>query len=91
MYKTLTELLAFSKSKALKATSGKLTAPTEAPSLMYLLKAVPTSTPIADWASSVEPPMCGVKMTFLKETNSEIHGFNSLLNKPAPFLAGSCG
>ena len=45
-------------------TSGKFTAPAVLPVMTYLTRAFATSRPIAACASSVEPPMCGVRMTF---------------------------
>lgn len=45
-------------------TCGKLTALEVAPRLTYLVSAAETSLPIAACASSVEPPMCGVRITF---------------------------
>jgi len=49
---------------------GKLTAPTLAPTLTKRISALATSTPIAACASSVEPPMCGVRMTLGRRCSS---------------------
>lgn len=68
---------------ALISISGKFTAPRVDPVLINLTRALPTSIPIEDWASSVDPPMCGVKMVF----GQPIKG----VSKPGPFLKGSVG
>src|ERR1035441_1732131 len=44
-------------------TSGKLTAPTVDPLLLYLISLLATSMPMFSCASSVLPPMCGVSRT----------------------------
>ena len=44
-------------------TCGKLTAPTVEPTSLYSTSFLATSAPMRSCASSVEPPMCGVRMT----------------------------
>jgi len=44
--------------------SGKFTAPVDAPVFTYFVSATATSRPMASCASTVEPPTCGVRMTF---------------------------
>jgi hypothetical protein len=51
---------------------------------MNLIIAVDTSIPIAACASSVDPPMCGVRITL----GSPIRGDS---NRPSPFFLGSLG
>ena len=63
--------------------SGKLTALVVAPVLTYLMSAVATSRPIASWASSVEPPMWGVRTTLPRPRSGEA--------KPPELASGSSG
>src|ERR1017187_400738 len=49
-------------------TSGKLTAPTLDPLLLYLISLLATSMPMFSCASSVLPPMCGVVWTYVRHT-----------------------
>jgi hypothetical protein len=62
---------------------GKLTAPVVAPALMSFRSAPETSRPIASWASSVEPPMWGVRMTLGRPRSAD--------SKPSLFASGSSG
>ena len=64
-------------------TSGKLTADSVEPLSEYLVSFPATSRPMFSCASSVEPPMCGVRITLSKSHSGEVKG--SLL------VAGSVG
>ncbi len=65
------------------STCGKFTAAVVAPVLMNLISAALTSRPIASCASSVEPPMCGVRITFDSPRSGD--------SKPSLFVSGSLG
>ena len=53
-----------------KSMAGKLTAPRVDPRLTSLMILPASSLPIANWASSVLPPICGVIMTLGQRLNS---------------------
>ena len=62
---------------------GKFTAPVVAPGVRELRERVATSRPIASCASAVEPPMCGVSITFGSPRTT--------LSKSSLLLSGSSG
>ena len=66
-----------------RATSGKFTAEVVVPLSLYLTSFSATSRPMLAWASMVEPPTCGVRMTLSRPRSGEVN--SSLL------LRGSVG
>ena len=54
------------------------------------MRAVATSEPIALWASSVDPPIWGVRIKFLHRCNRGMNSPRESLN-PGPFDPGSFG
>jgi hypothetical protein len=68
--------------RRLEQTSGKLTAPAVVPRLTYLMREVATSLPMAACASSVDPPMWGVRITFGSPCSSAAASRQSPISSP---------